>query len=148
MLKVVDCWVREGSYPNRSRSPQAAVRARQTQGRARRHLAHTLKGGIYWADLNPVRAKERAVFRPVLILGNDQSNGRSGTAIALAITSRPQKAGFPLTFPLPQETLAQQAWVKLSQIRTIPVERLGKRLATVDNEKLDRILDGLIELIT
>jgi len=49
---------------------------------------------------------------------------------------------------LPQETLAQSAWIKLSVIRTISVERLGKRLAVIDNEELDRILDGLIELIT
>ena len=111
-------------------------------------MAHILRGEIYWADLNPVRAKEQAALRPVLILSNDHFNGRSGTVIALAITGRPQKAGFPLTVPLPQETLAQSAWIKLSVIRTISVERLGKRLAVIDNEELDRILDGLIELIT
>jgi mRNA interferase MazF len=111
-------------------------------------LAHILRGEIYWADLNPVRGKEQAALRPVLILSNDHFNGRSGTVIALAITGRPQKAGFPLTFPLPQEALAQSAWVKLSQIRTISVERLGKRLAAVDTEELDRILDGILELIT
>ncbi len=111
-------------------------------------MAHILRGEIYWADLNPVKAKEQAALRPVLILSNDHFNGRSGTVIALAITGRPQKAGYPLTFPLPQETLAQSAWIKLSQIRTISVERLGKKLGLVGNEELDRILNGLIELIT
>ena len=111
-------------------------------------MAHILRGEIYWADLNPVKAKEPAALRPVLILSIDHFSGRSGTVVALAITGRPQKAGFPLTFPLPQETLAQSAWVKLSQIRTISVERLGKRLAAIDSEELARILDGLIELIT
>jgi mRNA interferase MazF len=111
-------------------------------------LAHILRGEIYWADLNPVRAKEQGALRPVLILSNDHFNARSGTVIALAITGRPQRAGFPLTFPLPEETLAHSAWIKLSQIRTISVERLGKRVAAIEPEEMDRIIDGFVELIT
>ena len=111
-------------------------------------MAHILRGEIYWADLNPAKAKEQAPPRPVLILSNDHFNARSGTVIVLAITGRPQRAGFPLTFALPEETLAQSAWIKLSQIRTISVERLGKRQGAVELEDLDRIVDGFVELIS
>jgi mRNA interferase MazF len=86
-------------------------------------------------------------LRPVLILSHDLFNRKSETVVAMAITSQPQKAGFPLTLPLPLETLPKPSWVKISQIRTIPVDRLGKRIATAGPEVLDQLLDGLIELI-
>lgn len=111
-------------------------------------MAGILRGEVYWADLNPVRGREQAGFRPVLVLSNDLFNRRSGTVIAMAITSQPQRAGFPLTCPLPEQTLARPSWVKVSQVRTISVERLGKRMAAIEPELLDRIIDGLIELVS
>jgi mRNA interferase MazF len=111
-------------------------------------VAGILRGEIHWADLNLVRGREQAGLRPVLILSNDLFNRRSGTVIAMAITSQPQRAGFPLTFPLPEDKLSKPSWVKISQMRTISVERLGKRMGALDKEDLDRILDGLMELIS
>ena len=66
----------------------------------------------------------------------------------MAITGQPQKAGFPLSFALPSSKLRKPSWVKISQVRTISVERLGKRMGSVDKEDLDQIMDGLIELIS
>lgn len=110
-------------------------------------MARILRGEIYWADLNPVRGREQAGFRPILILSNDLFNQKSGTVIAMAITSQPQKAGFPLTFPLPAETLPRPSWVKISQIRTISVERLGNRIGALDPPDLEQVLEGLLDLI-
>jgi mRNA interferase MazF len=111
-------------------------------------VAGILRGEVYWADLNPVRGREQAGFRPVLVLSNDLFNRRSGTIIAAAITSQQQTAGFPLTYPVPAETLPKASWVKISQVRTISVERLGKRIAAFEAEDLAQIVDGLLELIT
>ncbi len=112
-------------------------------------MAGILRGEIYWADLTPVRGREQAGLRPVLILSNDLFNRRSGTVIAMAITSQPQRAGFPLTFTLPENQLSKPSWVKISQVRTISIERLGQRMGALDRkEDLDRILDGLVELIS
>ena len=110
-------------------------------------MVRILRGEIYWADLNPVRGRERAGLRPVLILSNDLFNRKSETVIAMAITSQPQKAGFPLTLELPAEMLPKPSWVKISQIRTISVDRLGRRIAALDADALDRLIDGLLELI-
>jgi len=110
-------------------------------------MANILRGEIYWADLNPVRGREQAGLRPVLVLSNDLFNRRSGTVIAMAITSQPQRAGFPLALALPEEKLARPSWVKISQIRTISAERLGKRVASIDPAALDQIIEGLLELI-
>ena len=110
-------------------------------------MAGILRGEIYWADLNPVRGSEQAGFRPVVILSHEIFNRRSGTVIAMAITSQPQRSGFPLTLALPDDQLPRPSWIKISQIRTISVERLGKRLGAVDKDVLDRTIDGLLELI-
>jgi mRNA interferase MazF len=110
-------------------------------------LARILRGEIYWADLNPARGHEQAGLRPVLVLSHDLFNRNSETVIAMAITSQPQKAGFPLTLSLPTEMLPKPSWVKISQIRTISVDRLGKRIAALNSETISQLVDGLIELI-
>jgi mRNA interferase MazF len=111
-------------------------------------LARILRGEIYWADLNPTRGREQAGLRPVLILSHDVFNSRSETVIAMAITSQPQKAAFPLTLELPREMLPKPSWIKISQIRTISAERLGKRIAVLDPETLNQAVEGLSELIS
>lgn len=102
---------------------------------------------MYWADLNPVRGRDQAGLRPVLILSHDLFNRKSETVIAMAITSQPQKAGFPLTMALPAEMLPKPSWVKISQIRTISIDRLGKRIVALGPQMLDQLIDGLLELI-
>ncbi len=74
-------------------------------------------------------------------------NERSGTAIAMAITSRPQKAGFPLTLEIKAEGLPKRSWVKISQVRTLAAERIGKRIARLTPEELSQVIDGLNEII-
>lgn len=110
-------------------------------------MASILRGEFYWADLKPVRGREHAGLRPVLVLSNDLFNRRSQTVIAMAVTSQAPRAGFPLTFPLPGGQLPKPSWIKISQVRTISVERLGKRLGAMDPEDLNRVVDGLLELI-
>ncbi|MGH9563925.1 MAG: type II toxin-antitoxin system PemK/MazF family toxin [Terracidiphilus sp.] len=110
-------------------------------------MARILRGEIYWADLNPVRGRKQAGLRPVLILSHELFNRRSEMVIAMAVASQPQKAGFPLTLALPSEMLPKFSWVKISQIRTISVDRLGKKIAALDNEALSQVIDGLLELV-
>jgi mRNA interferase MazF len=110
-------------------------------------MARILRGDILWADLNPIRGKEQAGLRPVLVLSHDIFNERSGTVIALAITSQPQRAGFPLTYELSDPGLPKRSWVKISQIRTLSVERLGKKIGKVSPEELGLIIEGLNEII-
>jgi mRNA interferase MazF len=110
-------------------------------------MARILRGEIYWADLNPIRGKEQAGRRPVLILSHDVFNERSGTVIAIALTSQPQRAGFPLTLELQSKGLPKKSWVKISQIRTLAVERIGQRVGKVRFEELTQVIEGLNEII-
>jgi len=110
-------------------------------------MARILRGEIRWADLNPVRGHEQGGLRPVLILSHDIFNEKSGTVIAVAITNQPQKAGFPLTLELKTPNLPKKSWLKISQIRTLSVERIGKFIRKASPEELNQAIEGLNEII-
>lgn len=110
-------------------------------------MARILRGEIRWADLNPVRGREQAGLRPVLVLSHDVFNERSETVIAVALSSREPRAGFPLTLESSARGLPKQSWVRISQIRTLSMERIGRRLARASEEEVDRVVEGLNEII-
>ena len=110
-------------------------------------MARILRGDIYWADLNPVIGREQGGLRPVLVLSHNVFNEMSGTVIAVALTSQSQWAGYPLTLELSDAKLPKKFWVKISQIRTLSVKRIRKRISKVSEEELVIIVEGLNEII-
>lgn len=110
-------------------------------------MAGILRGEIYWAALEPVKGSEQGGRRPVLIISANVFNERSGTVIALAITSQPQRAGFPLTLELTSGGLPKTSWVKISQIRTLAVDRIGDKLGKISPEELTQVIEGLSEIV-
>lgn len=83
----------------------------------------------------------------MLILSHDVFNERSGTVIAVALTSKEPRAGFPLIVDCRARGLPKRSWIKVSQIRTLSVERIGRRLGQASPEEVSRVLDGLDEII-
>ena len=110
-------------------------------------MARILRGDILWAELNPARGNEQQGLRPVLILSHEVFNDRSGTVIAVALTSQKPKAGFPLTLEIESKKLPKQSWAKVSQIRTLSVERIGKKIGSASEEEINLVLEGLLEII-
>ena len=109
-------------------------------------MARILRGDIFWADLDPTIGHEQAGFRPVLIISEDVFNQRSGTVIAMALTSQPPQAGFPLTLEISTK-LPKRSWVKISQIRTLSIKRLRSRITQISPEQLDEVIEGLKEIV-
>lgn len=110
-------------------------------------MARILRGEIRWAELGPGQGHEQVGRRPVLVISHGVFNDRSGTAIVLAITSRPQKAGFPLTMETTAKGLPKRSWIKIGQVRTLAVERIGKLAAVLPPEDLARAVEGLNEIV-
>jgi len=52
-----------------------------------------------------------------------------------------------LTLEVTSQTLAKRSWIKISQIRTLSVERIGRRLAVVPSEEMTAVVEGLNEII-
>lgn len=110
-------------------------------------MARILRGDIIWANLDPTLGHEQSGSRPVLVLSQNIFNDRSGTVIAVVLTSQQPSAGFPLTYELSDPNLPKKSWVKISQIRTLSNERLGKKIGKASDEELETIIEGLNEII-
>jgi mRNA interferase MazF len=110
-------------------------------------MARILRGDVRWADLDPVRGREQAGHRPVLVISQDVFNERSRTVIAMAVTSQQPRAGFPLSVKLHDRALPKASWVKVGQVRTLSVERLGRKIGSAFPEELEQVADGLAEIV-
>jgi mRNA interferase MazF len=106
-----------------------------------------LRGDIVWANLDPAVGNEQASKRPVLILSHNVFNENSGTVIAVALTGKEQQAGFPLTLEINSKNLHKKSWIKISQIRTLSINRLGEKITRIKEEELVQVIDGLNEII-
>lgn len=109
-------------------------------------MANILRGDIRWAELDPTRGNEQQGTRPVLVISHDVFNERSGTVVAMAITSQAQRAGFPLTLPM-GKIGGKDAWLKISQVRVLSTQRLRKKIGKVAPELLSQAIDGLNEIV-
>ncbi|MCK4337871.1 MAG: type II toxin-antitoxin system PemK/MazF family toxin [Candidatus Aminicenantes bacterium] len=110
-------------------------------------MARILRGEVRWANFQPTIGQEQAGKRPVLILSADVFNYRSGTVIAVSLTSQPPSAGFPLTLELGSTQLPKKSWVKISQIRTLSIKRIGRKLGVAAPEEIAKVLEGLNEIL-
>lgn len=110
-------------------------------------MAKILRGDIIWANLDPTEGHEQSGKSPVLIISHDVFNEKSGTVIAVALTSQEPKAGFPLTLELKSKRGLKRSWVKISQIRVLSTSRLSKKIGCVTGEELKQVIIGLNEII-
>lgn len=111
-------------------------------------MARILRGDVLWADLNPTIGSEQAGSRPVIVLSHDVFNERSGTVIAVAVTSQEPRAGFPLTLEITSSKMPKRSWAKISQVRTLSIQRLGRKIGRISDEEIDQIIEGLNEIIS
>ena len=88
-------------------------------------MASVLRGEIRWAQPDPMLGNEQQGTCPVLVISHDVFNDCSGTVLAMAITSQPQREGFLLTLPL-GKLGGMEAWLKISQVRVLFTQRLGR----------------------
>jgi mRNA interferase MazF len=105
-------------------------------------MAVVLRGELWWADLDPVLGREQGGPRPMLVISPDAFNARSGTCVALAVTSVPQQSRYPLVWEITSGGLPRRSWVKLSQVRTLSMQRLRDRIGTLAEDDLARVLRG------
>jgi mRNA interferase MazF len=110
-------------------------------------MARVLRGDVVWAELDPTTGSEQAGRRPVLVLSEDVFNDRSGTVIAVAITSQEPRAKYPLALELTTPKMPKRSWVKISQIRALSVLRLGKRIGRAKPEDIEQVIQGLNEIL-
>ena len=105
------------------------------------------RGDVYRADPGPVVGHEQAGHRPMLVLSHEVFNGSHRVAVVAAVTSRPPRGGYPLSVLLSSGGLSRRSWAMSWQVRTISVLRLGRRIGRVDEAEVDRVVEGLLEIV-
>lgn len=110
-------------------------------------MGSVLRGDIVWAQLDPTEGHEQAGRRPVLIISVDIFNAKSGTVIAIPLTSQQPRVGFPLALEIVTAILPKRSWAKPGQIRVLSTNRLGKKLGTATEKEVDEVVDALNEII-
>ena len=63
------------------------------------------------------------------------------------LTSQMPPAGFPLWLEITSAKLPKRSWIKISQIRTLSIERLSRRLGTISIDQLEQVIEGLNEIV-
>ena len=110
-------------------------------------MARILRGEIRWANLNLVKGRQQGGNRPVVIISQDVFNERSGTVIAMAITSQPQRAGFPLTLELSSRYCQNNHGSRSVRSERYRVERIGDVINRLTPEQMERLIEGLDEIV-
>jgi len=70
-----------------------------------------------------------------------------GIVIAIALTSKQPRFGFPLALEIDSADLPKKSWALMGQVRTLSTERIGKILGRVSTEEIEQIIEGLNEII-
>ena len=81
--------------------------------------------GVYLADLDPVRGREIAKTRPVVVISRDDMNRILDTVVVCPLTTKlhPRWRSRVQT-----ECAGRKAEIAVDQIRTVSKQRLGRRL--------------------
>ena len=105
-----------------------------------------LRGEIYKAALDPVLGYEQGGTRPVLIVQNNVGNRYSPTVIALAITSRMNKARLPTHIEVTREVggLPRDSVILAEQMRTLDKQRLLCRLGALPEDVMAQVDRALL----
>lgn len=98
---------------------------------------------VYLADLDPVRGREIAKTRPVVVVSQDEMNRNLDTVVVCPLTTKLH----PRWRSRIQVVCARRkAEIAVDQIRTLSKERLGKRLdklAPAEAAQLRRLISEM-----
>lgn len=98
------------------------------------------RGEIYYVDWSPGRGSEQTGARPALIIQNDVGNRLSPTTIVAAIsTQRRRPYPFQVGITADESGLPRDSVVKCEQVQTIDQARLGRRVGTLSEEKMQEV---------
>jgi len=91
-----------------------------------------LQGEIWWISLeeNPV-GHEQGGSRPFFILSKSEYNNRSKTPIGFAVSKSMHKSRNKFSVEIVYKNIKnedEKVWVNVSQLRTLSIERFGKKL--------------------
>lgn len=104
------------------------------------------RGDIFWVEPDESRDSLPGVPHPHVVVQEDVFNrSRITTVIVCALTSNLNRATEPgnLLLEPGEGSLPKQSVVVVSQVSSIPKTRLGERIGTLSEDRVEQILAGL-----
>lgn len=102
------------------------------------------RGDIWLADLNPVRSREQAGRRPVLVVSVDPFNqSRADLVVVIPITSTLRNIPFHVVVQPPEGGLTHPSALLCEAIRSISKDRLINRWGSVPPHTMTKVEDRL-----
>jgi len=103
-------------------------------------VSKPLRGEVWTVDLDPTRGHEQAGKRPALVVSADTFNaGPAGLVIVLPMTSKGRGVRSHVPGEPPEGGLRTRSFVKCEDIRSVAVERLGRRLGRVSPATMEAV---------
>lgn len=97
-------------------------------------------GEVWTIDLNPMLGHAQDGRRSCLIISNDQLNYRpADLVIVLPITTRDKGIPSHIAIDPPEGGLSRKSFVKVEDVRSVSIKRLGSKLGMVTRETLDQV---------
>jgi mRNA interferase MazF len=111
-----------------------------------RHPAKIRRGDVYWIGPDDSRGVVPSYSHPHVVVQDDVFNlSRVATVIVCALTSNLQRSSEPGNVLLDEGegNLPEQSVVVVSQISSVDKARLGERIGSLSEARVDQILAGL-----
>lgn len=102
------------------------------------------QGEIWWTDLEPVRGHEQGKKRPCLVVSDDAFNAiPHGLVWVVPVSSGPRRHNLTVEVTPPEGGLKVSSVVLCHQLRTVSIERLGKRAGAVSPVTMREVMRRL-----
>lgn len=100
------------------------------------------RGDVYVCDFGDPVGHEQGFTRPAVIVSHDEMTTH-GLPVVLPVTR--SKLGYPTHVEI-ESVLPVTCYVQCEQVRTVSVDRLSRRLGTLDGVDVARI-DGILRRV-
>ncbi len=107
-------------------------------------MSQPLRGEIWLVALDPTVGREQAGTRPALVVSDDLFNqSHAELIVILPITSKNKGIRSHVAVSPPEGGLNVSSYIKCEDVRSISIQRLGRRLGKVTPKTMDEVENRL-----
>ena len=103
-------------------------------------MNHPLRGEVWLVALDPTVGREQAGTRPALVISDDLFNqSHAELVVVLPITSKNKGIRSHVAVIPPDGGLRLPGYVKCEDMRSVSLQRLGRRLGKIDAKTMGEV---------
>jgi len=103
-------------------------------------MSQPLRGEVWLATLDPTVGREQAGTRPALIVSDDLFNqSHAELVVVLPITSKSKNVRSHVPVLPPEGGLQVASYIKCEDVRSISIQRFGRRLGRVSAKTVNEV---------